>query len=190
MDNVGIVVEDLRATVDFFAELGFVLEGEMSVAGQWVDRVVGLDGVRNDVAMMRAPDGQGRLELMKFVVPKANTGETKAPVNALGIRRIMFAVKGLDEVAVRLQKLGAHFIGEVVQFADINGRGHRLCYLRGPEGIIVALAEQIGVGSSKEETESPTSALQRMDNVLIVVDDLEAAKSFFGSLLTFFSVLK
>jgi len=141
MDNVGIVVDDLKAAVAFFVELGLELEGEMTVEGQWVDRVVGLDGVRNDIAMMRTPDGHSRLELMKFHRPTAISAEpTNAPVNTLGIRRIMFAVDDIDDVVTRLQKQGAKLVGEVAQYEDM----YRLCYLRGPEGIIVALAEQLG----------------------------------------------
>ena len=179
MDNVGIVVADLKAAIAFFVELGLELEGEMTVEGQWVDRVVGLDGVRNDIAMMRTPDGHGKLELMKFQKPTATTTELNAPVNTLGIRRIMFVVKNMDDVAARLQKRGAKLVGEVVQFDDINGLGYRLCYLRGPEGIIVALAEQLGNKSATDVMKSKTSALLRMDNVLIVVNDLEAVKTFF-----------
>lgn len=179
MDNVGIVVEDLGAAIAFFVELGLELEGEMTVEGRWVDRVVGLDGVRNDIAMMRTPDGHGKLELMKFQKPAAATAELNAPVNALGIRRIMFTVNGLVDVVARLQKRGAELIGEVVKFEDINGLGHQLCYLRGPDGIIVALAEELGNKSATDAMKSKKSALLRMDNVLIVVEDLEATKAFF-----------
>jgi catechol 2,3-dioxygenase-like lactoylglutathione lyase family enzyme len=140
MDNIGIVVEDLKAAIAFFVELGLELEGETTVEGQWVDRVVGLDGVRNDIAMMRTPDGHGKLELMKFRNPAAITTELNAPVNTLGIRRIMFNVKGIDDIAARLQKRGAELVGEMVQYGDT----YRLCYLRGPDGIIVGLAEQVG----------------------------------------------
>ena len=140
MDNVGIVVDDLKAAIAFFVELGLELEGEMTVEGEWVDRVVGLDGVRNDIAMMRTPDGHSRLELMKFHRPTAISVElTNSPVNTLGIRRIMFAVDDIDDVVARLQKQGATLVGEVAQYEDM----YRLCYLRGPEGIIVALAEQL-----------------------------------------------
>jgi catechol 2,3-dioxygenase-like lactoylglutathione lyase family enzyme len=139
MDNVGIVVDDLEAATAFFVELGLELEGEATVEGQWVDRVVGLDGVRNDIAMMRTPDGHGRLELMKFHAPPATTAEPNAPVNTLGIRRIMFAVKDIEDVLARLQAHGAELVGELVQYED----SYRLCYVRGPEGIIVALAEQL-----------------------------------------------
>jgi len=182
MDNIGIVVEDLKAAIAFFVELGLELEGEMSVEGQWVDRVVGLDGVRSDIAMMRTPDGHGKLELMKFQNPSATTTELNAPVNTLGIRRIMFTVKDLDEVAAHLQKRGAELVGDVVKFEDINQLGYRLCYLRGPEGIIVALAEQLGNKSATDVMKSKKSTLPRMDNVLIVVDDLEAAKAFLTEL--------
>jgi catechol 2,3-dioxygenase-like lactoylglutathione lyase family enzyme len=140
MDNVGIVVDDLKAAIAFFVELGLELEGETTVEGQWVDRCVGLDGVRNDIAMMRTPDGHSRLELMKFQRPTAISVEPNTPVNTLGIRRIMFAVTDIDDVVFRLQNHGAELVGEVVQYEDM----YRLCYLRGPEGIMVALAEQIG----------------------------------------------
>ena len=139
MDNVGIVVDDLKAAIAFFVELGLELEGEMTVEGQWVDRCVGLDDVRNDIAMMRTPDGNGRLELIKFHTPPATTAEPNAPVNTLGIRRIMFAVKDIDEILARLRAHGAELVGKVVQY---EGK-YRLCYLRAPEGIIVAPAEQI-----------------------------------------------
>jgi catechol 2,3-dioxygenase-like lactoylglutathione lyase family enzyme len=140
MDNVGIVVDYLEATIAFLVELGLDQEGEMAVEGSWVDRCVGLDGVRNDIAMMRTPDGHGRIELIKFKTPTASTAEPNAPVNTLGIRRIMFAVDDIDDVLARLQTHGAELIGEVVQYED----KYRLCYVRGPEGIIVALAQEIG----------------------------------------------
>jgi catechol 2,3-dioxygenase-like lactoylglutathione lyase family enzyme len=139
MDNVGIVVNDLKAAIAFFVELGLELEGEMTVEGQWVDRIVGLNGVRNDIAMMRTPDGHSRLELMKFQRPTATSVEPNAPVNTLGIRRIMFAVDDINDVVARLQKHGAKLVGEVTQYEDM----YLLCYLRGPEGIIIALAEQL-----------------------------------------------
>ena len=139
MDNVGVVVDDLKAAIAFFVVLGLELEGEATVEGRWVDRVVRLDGVRNDIAMMRTPDGHSRLELMKFHAPPATTAEPNAPVNTLGIRRIMFAVDDIDDVLARLQAHGAELMGEVVQYEN----EYRLCYLRGPEGIIVALAEQL-----------------------------------------------
>ena len=139
MDNLLIVVDDLKAAIAFFTELGLVLEGESTVEGEWVDRIVGLDGVRSDIAMMRTPDGHGRLELDKFHSPPAITGQPNAPVNTLGIRRIMFAVDDIHGVLARLQAHGAELMGEVVQYED----SYRLCYVRGPEGILVALAEAL-----------------------------------------------
>jgi catechol 2,3-dioxygenase-like lactoylglutathione lyase family enzyme len=140
MDNILIVVDDLEAAIAFFSELGLVLEGESTVEGEWVDRIVGLDGVRSDIAMMRTPDGHGRLELDKFHTPPAvRAGPVNAPVNTLGIRRIMFAVDDLEDVLARLQSLGGELIGEVVPYGD----SYRLCYVRGPEGIMVALAEEL-----------------------------------------------
>ncbi len=140
MDNVAIIVDDLEAMVAFFVELGMEVEGEASVEGQSVDRLVGLEGVRSDIVMLRTPDGHSRLELTRFQTPKATRGEPNTPVNTLGIRRIMFAVKDIDDVVARLQKHEAELIGEVVRYEDT----YRLCYLRGPEGIMVALAEQLG----------------------------------------------
>jgi catechol 2,3-dioxygenase-like lactoylglutathione lyase family enzyme len=139
MDNVSIVVDDLKAATAFFVELGMELEGEMTVEGRWVDRVVGLDGVRSDIAVVRTPDGHGRVELTKFHTPPATTVEPNAPVNTLGIRRIMFAVDDIDAVVASLRAHGTELVGEVVQYED----KYRLCYVRGPEGIIVALAEQL-----------------------------------------------
>jgi catechol 2,3-dioxygenase-like lactoylglutathione lyase family enzyme len=140
MDNVGIVVDDLQAAIAFFVELGLELEGETTVEGPWVDRTVGLDGVRSDIAMLRTPDGHGRIELSKFHTPPATTAEPNAPVNTLAMGRIMFAVDDVEEVLARLQARGAELVGEVVQYED----QYLLCYLRGPEGIIVALAEELG----------------------------------------------
>ena len=146
MDNVGIVVEDLDATIAFFVELGLELEGKMPVEGRWVDRCVGLDGVRVDIAMMRTPDGQSRLELMRFQKPAVISPEPKdAPANTLGIRRIMFAVDDIEDVVARLRARGAELMGEVVQYETM----YLLGYLRGPEGIIVALAEALGGGDPK-----------------------------------------
>jgi len=138
MDNVGIVVDDLEAAIAFFVELGMELEGVTTVEGRWVDRIVGLDGVRSDIAMMRTPDGHSRIELSKFHTPPA-TAEPNAPVNTLGIRRIMFAVDDIKDVLARLQAHGADLVGEVVQYED----KYLLCYVRGPEGIMIALAEQL-----------------------------------------------
>lgn len=141
MDNVLIVVADLEAAKAFFAELGMELEGETSVEGPWVDRTIGLDDVRADIAMMRTPDGHGRVELTKFHAPPAVRAEPdNAPANALGIRRIMFTVDDIDDVLARLRSHGAELIGEITQYEDI----YRLCYMRGPEGIIIGLAEQLG----------------------------------------------
>ena len=140
MDNVLIVVEDLEAAKAFFVELGMELEGQAPVEGPSVDRLVALDGVRSEIAMMRTPDGHGRIELDKFHAPPAVSGEPHgAPVNTLGIRRIMFAVDDIDEVLGRLRRHGAQLIGEIVQYED----SYRLAYVRGPEGIIVALAQQL-----------------------------------------------
>ena len=140
MDNVLIVVDDLEAAIAFFTELGLELEGKATVEGPSVDRLVGLAGVRSDIATMRTPDGNGRIELDKFHTPAAVGAELEdAPVNALGIRRIMFAVDDIDDVLARLQPRGGALIGEVVQYED----SYRLCYVRGPEGIMVGLAEAI-----------------------------------------------
>jgi len=140
MDNVLIVVDDLEAATAFFVEIGMELEGEAPVEGLWVDRVVGLDDVRQHVAMLRTPDGHGRLELTKFHNPTVVTAEPKnAPVNTLGIRRIMFAVDDIEDVLARLRTHGADLVGELEQYED----SYRLCYVRGPEGIIIALAEQL-----------------------------------------------
>jgi catechol 2,3-dioxygenase-like lactoylglutathione lyase family enzyme len=141
MDNVLIVVDDLEAAKAFFFELGMELEGETTVEGPSVDRLIGLQNVRATLALLRTPDGHGRIELDKFHTPKAiRTGPENVPVNALGIRRIMFAVDDIDAVVARLRTHGADLVGEVVQYEDT----YRLCYVRGPEGIIVGLAEQLG----------------------------------------------
>jgi catechol 2,3-dioxygenase-like lactoylglutathione lyase family enzyme len=141
MDNVLIVVDDLEAAKAFFVELGMELEGQTPLEGRSVDLLVGLENVRCEIAMLRTPDGHGRIELDKFYAPAAVQAEPQnAPVNTLGIRRIMFAVDDLDDVLARLRTHGAELIGEVAQYED----RYRLCYLRGPEGIIVALAEQLG----------------------------------------------
>ncbi len=140
MDNVLIVVEDLEAAKAFFAELGMELEGETQVEGPWVDSVVGLDGVRADIAMLRTPDGHGRVELTRFHTPPAvRTEPENAPANALGLRRIMFTVDDLDDVVGRLRSHGAELLREVAQYED----AYRLCFLRGPEGIIIGLAERL-----------------------------------------------
>ena len=141
MDNVLIVVEDLEAAKAFFVELGMVLEGEATLEGPWVDSTVGLDDVRADIAMMRTPDGHGRVELSRFHTPPAVRAEPEsAPANALGIRRIMFAVDDVDDVVARLRGHGAELVGEIAQYED----QYRLCFVRGPEGFIVGVAEQLG----------------------------------------------
>jgi catechol 2,3-dioxygenase-like lactoylglutathione lyase family enzyme len=141
MDNVLIVVDDLEAMKAFLMELGMELEGETIVEGQWVDRIIGLQNARSTIAMMRTPDGHGRIELDKFHTPEAVRVEPEnVPVNALGIRRIMFAVEDIDEVVARMLAHGAELMGEVVQYEE----SYRLCYIRGPEGIIVGLAEELG----------------------------------------------
>lgn len=140
MDNVLIVVEDLEAAKAFFADLGMELEGQTIVEGPWADQVVGLEGVRSEIAMMRTPDGHGRVELSKFHTPGAvRVGAQDAPSNALGIRRIMFAVEDIDDVVARLRSHGAELVGEIAQYED----RYRLCFVRGPEGIILGLAEQL-----------------------------------------------
>ena len=140
LDNVLIVVDDLDAVVSFFVELGMELEGKGPVEGRWVERVIGIDDVRQDVAMLRIPGAPGRIELAMFHTPKAIRAEPQdAPTNTLGIRRIMFAVDDIDDVIARLRTHGAELVGEVAPYEDI----FRLCYVRGPEGIVVGLAEQL-----------------------------------------------
>jgi catechol 2,3-dioxygenase-like lactoylglutathione lyase family enzyme len=140
MDNVLIVVEDLGAATAFFAELGMELEGETQVEGPSVDSTVGLSGVRADITMMRTPDGHGRVELTRYHTPPAvRVGPENAPANALGIRRIMFTVEGIDDVVARLRNHGGELVGEMAQYED----SYRLCFMRGPEGIIIGLAEQL-----------------------------------------------
>ena len=140
MDNVGIVVEDLAATIEFFRELGLALEGRAMVEGEWAGRVTGLGDQRVEIAMMRTPDGHSRLEISRFLAPPVVADHRNAPVNALGYLRVMFAVEDLDETLARLRKRGAQLLGEVVQYEDV----YRLCYIRGPEGLLIGLAEQIG----------------------------------------------
>jgi len=140
MDNVLIVVDDLEAAKAFFTELGMELEGETTLEGPMVDTVVGLSGVRADITMMRAPDGHGRVELTKYHTPPAVRAEPQnAPANTLGIRRIMFAVDDIDDVVFRLRSHGGELVGEIAQYEDV----YRLCFMRGPEGIIIGLAEQL-----------------------------------------------
>jgi catechol 2,3-dioxygenase-like lactoylglutathione lyase family enzyme len=141
MDNVLIVVEDLEAAKAFFVELGLELEGETTIEGPWVDGTVGLDDVRCDIAMLRTPDGHGRVELSRFHPPPAVRAEpADAPSNALGIRRIMFAVDDVDDVVARLRGHGAELVGEIVQYEDF----YRLCFVRAPEGFVVGVAEKLG----------------------------------------------
>ncbi len=140
MDNVAIVVDDLDAAIAFFTELGMELDGEAQIEGLWADRTVGLDGVRSDIAMMRTPDGHGKLELTKYHNPAAIAAEPQnPPPNTLGLHRVMFAVDDVEDVIARLRTHGAELLGDLVQYED----SYRLCYVRGPEGIIVALAEQL-----------------------------------------------
>jgi catechol 2,3-dioxygenase-like lactoylglutathione lyase family enzyme len=139
MDNVGIVVESLDAAVSFFAEVGLELEGRATVEGEWAGRVTGLGDQRVEIAMMRTPDGHSRLELSRFLTPSVVDDHRTAPVNALGYLRVMFAVDDLDETLARLRTHGAQLVGEVVQYEDV----YRLCYIRGPEGLLIGLAEQI-----------------------------------------------
>src|SRR5215469_16556752 len=139
MDNVGIVVEDLEATIDFFRELGLELEGRATVEGEWTGRVTGLVGQRVEIAMMRTPDGHSRLELSRFLAPRVVADHRNAPVNALGYLRVMFAVDDIDETLERLRTRGAQLVGEVVQYQD----RYRLCYIRGPEGLLIGLAQEL-----------------------------------------------
>ncbi|MFI0352888.1 VOC family protein [Actinomadura sp. 9N407] len=141
MDNILINVDDLEAAIAFFTELGMEVEGKTIVEGDWAGRVIGLDGVRADIVMMRTPDGHGRVELSRFHSPAAVSSEPRnAPSNTLGLRRIMFLVEGIDDVIARLRTHGAELVGEVAQYED----SYRLCFIRGPEGIIIGLSEQLG----------------------------------------------
>jgi catechol 2,3-dioxygenase-like lactoylglutathione lyase family enzyme len=141
MDNVGIVVEDLTATIEFFRELGLELEGRAMVEGEWAGRVTGLGDQRVEIAMMRTPDGHSRLEFSRFLAPPVVADHRNAPVNALGYLRVMFAVDDIDETLARLRKRGAELVSsEVVQYEDV----YRLCYIRGPEGLLIGLAQELG----------------------------------------------
>ena len=140
MEHVGIVVEDLATAIEFFIQLGLVLEGEGVVEGRWADRVVGLEGVRAEIAMMQTPDGNGRLELTTFHSPPHQAGNRQAPANTPGIRHVAFAVEDIDAVVAGLRARGAELVGGLERYRD----SYRLCYVRGPEGIIVELAERIG----------------------------------------------
>src|SRR5690242_11641855 len=138
MDNIGIVVEDLTATIDFFRELGLELEGRATIEGGWAGRVTGLGDQRVEIAMMRTPDGHGRLELSRFLTPPVVADHRNAPVNALGYLRVMFTVEDLDDTLARLGKRGAELVGKVAQYED----KYRLCYIRGPEGVLIGLAQE------------------------------------------------
>jgi catechol 2,3-dioxygenase-like lactoylglutathione lyase family enzyme len=140
MDNVGIVVEDLDAAIGFFTELGLTLEGRMPIEGEWAGRVTGVRDQRVEVAMLRTPDGHSRIELSRFDAPAIASDHRKAPVNALGYLRVMFAVEDLDDTLARLGKLGATVVDEVVNYENV----YRLCYIRGPEGILIGLAQELG----------------------------------------------
>lgn len=144
MDNVGIVVEDLDAAIVFFTELGLHLEGRMPIEGEWAGRVTGVHGQRVEIAMMKTPDGNSRLELSRFDAPAIESDHRTAPVNSLGYLRVMFEVEDLEDTFARLSKLGATVVDEVVNYEDI----YRLCYIRGPEGILIGLAQQIGAEAS------------------------------------------
>src|SRR3954467_7668180 len=138
MDNVGIVVDDLDATIDFFRDLGLDLEGRATIEGEWAGRVTGLGNQRVEIAMMRTPDGHSRLELSRFLAPQVVEDHRNAPVNALGYLRVMFALDDIDDTLARLRKHGAELVGEVVQYEDV----YRLCYIRGPEGLLIGLAQE------------------------------------------------
>jgi catechol 2,3-dioxygenase-like lactoylglutathione lyase family enzyme len=139
MDNVGIVLEDLDAAIDFFTELGLELEGRAPIEGEWAGRITGLGTQRVEIAMMRTPDGHSRLEMSRFLSPPVVADHRNAPVNALGYLRVMFTVEDIDDTLARLRKRGAELVGEVVRYKD----AYRLCYIRGPEGILIGLAEEL-----------------------------------------------
>lgn len=143
MDNIGIVVADLDAAIGFFAELGLELEGRAPVEGDWADDVTGLPGMRVEIAMLRTPDGHGRLELSRFLAPPAAADHRRAPVNALGYLRVMFTVADIDDTLARLFERGAELVGKVARYEN----AYRLCYVRGPEGILIGLAQELGQGA-------------------------------------------
>lgn len=156
MDNVGIVVENIDAAIEFFAELGMELEGRAPIEGKWADGVTGLHDMRVEIAMMRTPDGHGRLELSRFLAPPVIADHRRAPVNALGYLRVMFAVDDIDDTLARLGKLGAKLVGKVVNYENV----YRLCYIRGPEEILIGLAQQLGQQETRANP-SPTELEQR-----------------------------
>ena len=143
MDNVGIVVEDIDAAIAFFAELGLELEGRTPIEGDWADGATGLSGMRVEIAMMRTPDGHSRLEISRFLAPQVVADHRRAPVNALGYLRVMFTVEDIDDTLARLGERGAELVGKVAQYENT----YRLCYVRGPEGILIGLAQELGHGS-------------------------------------------
>ncbi|MEZ4295689.1 MAG: VOC family protein [Polyangiaceae bacterium] len=151
MDNVGIVVENLDVAIEFFTELGLSLEGRMPIEGEWAGRVTGVRGQRVEIAMMRTPDGHSRIELSCFHAPAITSDHRTAPVASLGYLRVMFAVEDLDDTLARLGKLGATVVDEIVNYKDI----YRLCYIRGPEGILIGLAQQIGQQASRDNPVEP-----------------------------------
>jgi catechol 2,3-dioxygenase-like lactoylglutathione lyase family enzyme len=140
MDNVGIVVEDIGAAIEFFTELGLELEGRAPIEGDWADGVTGLHNMRVEIAMLRTPDGHSRLELSRFLAPAVVADHRSAPVNALGYLRVMFTVEDIDDTVARLERRGAKLVGEVIQYQD----SYRLCYIRGPEGVLIGLAQELG----------------------------------------------
>src|SRR5262245_16869513 len=145
MDNVGIVVEDIDAAIEFFTELGLELEGRAPIEGDWADGVTGLRNMRVEIAMLRTPDGHSRLELSRFLAPPAVVDHRTAPVNSLGYLRVMFTVEDIDDTLAHLEKRGAEIVGQVVEYANT----YRLCYIRGPEGILIGLAQQLGQQTSR-----------------------------------------
>ena len=147
MDNVGIVVEDIDAAIEFFAELGLELEGRAPVEGDWADGVTGLSGMRVEIAMLRTPDGHSRLEVSRFLAPSVVADHRNAPVNALGYLRVMFTVQDIDDTLARLMRRGATLVGDVVQYQNM----YRLCYVRGPEGILIGLAQQLGQQTARND---------------------------------------
>jgi catechol 2,3-dioxygenase-like lactoylglutathione lyase family enzyme len=140
LDHVGIVVDDLDAAIDFFVALGLRLEGRMEVTGRWVDRVIGLEGVRSEIAMLQPPDGSGGIELSRFLTPPGRDGDRRAPANTLGLRHLAFPVDDVDAAVAAALAHGGELVGEVVRYED----AWRLCYVRGPEGVLVELAERLG----------------------------------------------